>query len=200
MPRGTQVLATLCSVSDTGLSPSLECLPRTFLLLTYRSILQALQPHMIETIWFRLIPFRSPLLRESRLISLPAGTEMFHFPALAPTTLFYSGSGDGLFPSGFPIQKSPDHRILGSFPRLIAADHVFHRLLVPRHPPVALLILVFFKTFRYSTVNTCAISSLLPFLPYSIFNEHPKLLRYVFRLNLICSHIKRCDNYQIQTT
>ena len=109
------------------------------------------------------------------MISLPAGTEMFHFPALAPTTLFYSGSGDGLFPSGFPIQKSPDHRILGSFPRLIAADHVFHRLLVPRHPPVALLILVFFKTFQYSTVNTYAISSLLPFLPYSIFNEHPKL-------------------------
>ena len=37
--------------------------------------------------WFGLFPFRSPLLRESRLLSLPAGTEMFHFPALPPTTL-----------------------------------------------------------------------------------------------------------------
>jgi hypothetical protein len=33
------------------------------------------------------IPFRSPLLRESRLLSLPAGTEMFHFPALPPAAL-----------------------------------------------------------------------------------------------------------------
>ena len=29
---------------------------------------------------FRLFPFRSPLLRESRLFSLPRGTEMFQFP------------------------------------------------------------------------------------------------------------------------
>ena len=31
-----------------------------------------------------LIPFRSPLLWESRLISIPLGTEMFHFPRFAP--------------------------------------------------------------------------------------------------------------------
>ena len=31
-----------------------------------------------------LFPFRSPLLRESRLISFPVGTEMFHFPTFAP--------------------------------------------------------------------------------------------------------------------
>ena len=32
---------------------------------------------------FRLIPFRSPLLGESRLISFPPGTEMFQFPDLS---------------------------------------------------------------------------------------------------------------------
>ena len=32
---------------------------------------------------FGLFPFRSPLLRESLLISFPRGTEMFHFPRLA---------------------------------------------------------------------------------------------------------------------
>ncbi len=37
--------------------------------------------------WFSLIQFRSPLLPESRLFSLPAGTEMFHFPAFPPHTL-----------------------------------------------------------------------------------------------------------------
>src|SRR6201995_429412 len=36
---------------------------------------------------FGLFRFRSPLLAESRLLSLPAGTEMFHFPALPPPAL-----------------------------------------------------------------------------------------------------------------
>ena len=34
--------------------------------------------------WFRLFRFRSPLLSESRLFSLPSGTEMVHFPGFAP--------------------------------------------------------------------------------------------------------------------
>ena len=36
---------------------------------------------------FSLIRVRSPLLTESLLFSLPAGTEMFHFPAFPPRTL-----------------------------------------------------------------------------------------------------------------
>lgn len=36
---------------------------------------QALPP-----VRFRLFPFRSPLLRESLLLSFPRGTEMFQFP------------------------------------------------------------------------------------------------------------------------
>jgi hypothetical protein len=37
---------------------------------------------------FGLIPFRSPLLGESRLIYFPPGTEMFQFPGLPPTRLY----------------------------------------------------------------------------------------------------------------
>ena len=37
---------------------------------------------------FSLIHFRSPLLTESRLFSLPTGTEMFHFPAFPPHILY----------------------------------------------------------------------------------------------------------------
>ena len=33
---------------------------------------------------FRLFPFRSPLLRESLLLSFPPGTEMFQFPGCPP--------------------------------------------------------------------------------------------------------------------
>jgi hypothetical protein len=41
----------------------------------------------LTRIRFGLIRFRSPLLPESRLFSLPAGTEMFHFPAFPPHCL-----------------------------------------------------------------------------------------------------------------
>ena len=36
---------------------------------------------------FSLFRFRSPLLTESRLLSLPVGTEMFHFPTFPPHAL-----------------------------------------------------------------------------------------------------------------
>ena len=39
---------------------------------------------------------------------------------------------------GYPIRKSSDHSSVDSSPRHIAASHVLHRLLVPRHPPCAL--------------------------------------------------------------
>src|ERR1700742_171980 len=39
---------------------------------------------------------------------------------------------------GFPIRTSSDLSSVGSSPRLIAASHVLHRLLMPRHPPCAL--------------------------------------------------------------
>src|SRR5271168_848522 len=42
---------------------------------------------------------------------------------------------------GFPIRASTGQRLFSASPRLIAAVHVLHRLLVPRHPPCALTIL-----------------------------------------------------------
>ncbi len=41
----------------------------------------------IAPLRFRLIPFRSPLLRESLLFSSPRGTEMFQFPRFPPLAL-----------------------------------------------------------------------------------------------------------------
>src|SRR3970282_199689 len=48
---------------------------------------------------------------------------------------------------GFPIRKSPDQRMVSSFPGLIAAAHVLLRLLAPRHPPCALHLLTRKNTF-----------------------------------------------------
>ena len=41
------------------------------------------QPREDESPRFRLVRVRSPLLTESRLLSLPGGTEMFQFPPFA---------------------------------------------------------------------------------------------------------------------
>ena len=57
---------------------------------------------------FRLIPFRSPLLGESRLLSLPGGTKMFQFSPFAPPGLCVHPGGDPALPGpGFPIRASP---------------------------------------------------------------------------------------------
>jgi len=40
---------------------------------------------------------------------------------------------------GFPIRKSPDQSLVTDSPGLIAGSYVLHRLLVPRHPPCALI-------------------------------------------------------------
>ena len=45
------------------------------------------RPQSSKPDWFRLVRFRSPLLPESLLFSLPRGTEMVHFPRLALSAL-----------------------------------------------------------------------------------------------------------------
>ena len=45
------------------------------------------RPQRSKPLWFRLVRFRSPLLTESLLFSLPSGTEMVHFPELALSAL-----------------------------------------------------------------------------------------------------------------
>ena len=88
---------------------------------------------------FGLIPFRSPLLRKSLLLSFPRGTEMFQFPRFPPPGLCVQPGVTGHLPlPGFPIRRSTDRSLVGGSPWLIAATHVLHRHLAPRHPPLAL--------------------------------------------------------------
>ena len=47
---------------------------------------------------------------------------------------------------GFPIRRSRDQRLVSTSPGLIAAAHVLHRLLAPRHPPCALSLLILKNT------------------------------------------------------
>src|SRR6266536_1504292 len=86
-----------------------------------------------------------------------------------------SGVGDTtqLVP-GSPIQTPWDHSSVDSYPRPIAASHVLHRLLVPRHPPCALSNLttkMLASTVQFSTNTQPAIPP-----PH---NPHPSRCRIV---------------------
>src|SRR5271168_673557 len=68
---------------------------------------------------------------------------MFQFPSLPLHALFYSGVSTTALPVvGFPIRKSRGQRLVSTSPELIAAAHVLLRLLAPRHPPCALILLI----------------------------------------------------------
>ena len=70
------------SPSPTGLSPSLAPRSRGLRLASPDASVGPTTPGVRHP-RFGLRPFRSPLLRASRLISLPPGTEMFQFPGFA---------------------------------------------------------------------------------------------------------------------
>ena len=82
------------------------------------------------------VPFRSPLLRESRLMLLPRGTEMFQFPRCPPVTLCIRGAGhDARTSRGCPIRIRTALRSLAAPRPRFAALRVLLRPLTPRHPP-----------------------------------------------------------------
>jgi hypothetical protein len=63
---------------------------------------------------------------------------MVHFPEFAHTRLWIHRAVRGFYPRGFPHSEIPGSKPACGSPRLIAACHVLHRLLLPRHPPCAL--------------------------------------------------------------
>ena len=100
------------------------------------------------------------------MVSFPPGTEMFQFPGFALLTLcvqikstwFTRRSSEAIIePSrcarnrpasrnrrlsgGFPHSDIPGSKGALASPGLIAECHVLHRLLLPRHPPNALIAL-----------------------------------------------------------
>ncbi|KAH0993547.1 hypothetical protein GBA52_005030 [Prunus armeniaca] len=79
---------------------------------------------------FRLLPFRSPLLRESLLLSFPLATKMFQFARLSLACPWIKQQFERLTYSGISgstlIFNSPKHFV---------AYYALPRLWVPRYPP-----------------------------------------------------------------
>jgi len=73
-PALLRILIGFLKESHTGLSPSLMQLSRCFRFLDLLPCLSPTTPILPKQHRFGLFPFRSPLLRESRLFSSPMGT------------------------------------------------------------------------------------------------------------------------------
>ena len=88
---------------------------------------------------FRLFRFRSPLLSESLICFIFLQVlRCFSSLGLLPYPMYSDMDYLSFKRYGFPIRKSPDQSLLGGSPKLIAACHVLHRHLLPRHPSYAL--------------------------------------------------------------
>jgi hypothetical protein len=89
VPRGTQDPNQSPPPVSTGLSPALVARSNAFES-AGAPVMLVLQPRLdlYRSNWFGLVPVRSPLLRESRLISLRRATEMFQFAHGPPPCLW----------------------------------------------------------------------------------------------------------------
>ena len=128
-------------------------------------LLQALQPpcHRNGT-GLGYIRFRSPLLSESRFLSLPGGTEMVHFPPFACSRLCIQRDIHEFCSCGFPHSEISGLTPVCGSPKLIAACHVLHRLFLPRHPPCALssLFIEFTRTQNEPAANVLYFAVIYP--------------------------------------
>ena len=136
MSRGTLDPAMSTRLSLTGLSPSLAGFPKTVLL---NSLNQFRGPNpSMHARWFGLFRFRSPLLTESHVVFSSSGYLDVSVHRVPFLKLCIGLRILEVCSSGFPHSDISGSKDICSSPKLFAAYHVFHRLLVPRHPPYAL--------------------------------------------------------------
>ncbi len=93
----------------------------------------------ITYIRFRLLRFRSPLLSQSLDYFLfVLLLRCFSSQAFLHTDYWFIWGYKGITPCGFPHSEICGSRLFVSSPQHIADLHVLHRLLIPRHSPLAL--------------------------------------------------------------
>ena len=122
-------------LSLTGLSPSLAGFPKTVLLNLLNQLCGLNRDARIPVGLFR---FRSPLLTESHVVFSSSGYLDVSVHRVPLLTLCIGVRILEVCSSGFPHSEISGSKDICSSPKLFAAYHVFHRLLVPRHPPYAL--------------------------------------------------------------
>ncbi len=104
----------------------------------------------------------------------------FSSPRL-PLSPMYSAIDKSELPEmGFPIQKSSAQCLFSGSPKLIAANHVFHRHPTPRHPPSALysLAINFFHLYYFYRVFKAPLKLHYPVFSCQRTNGHMPRARY----------------------
>ena len=137
MSRGTLDPAQSLKLSCTGLSPSLAGFPKAIPLAILN--LKCSPNPWMHAPRFGLFRFRSPLLTESLVVFSSSGYLDVSVHRVPLHTLWIGVWMTEGSSAGFPHSDISGSMDICSSPKLFAAYHVFHRLLVPRHPPCALL-------------------------------------------------------------
>ena len=92
----------------------------------------------VHALRFGLFRVRSPLLTESHVVFSSSGYLDVSVHRVPFHSLWIGLWILEVFSSRFPHSDISGSQDICSSPKLFAAYHVFHRLLVPRHPPYAL--------------------------------------------------------------
>jgi hypothetical protein len=129
--RGTLDTAMLTRLSCTGLSPSLAGFPKTFPLDSLVNF--AVRTPTCTQVGLGSSAFARRYSQNHMLFSLPPATYRVPFLTLCIGVRILE-----VCSSRFPHSEISGSKDICSSPKLFAAYHVFHRLLVPRHPPYAL--------------------------------------------------------------
>ena len=93
----------------------------------------------VHALRFGLFPFRSPLLWKSHVVFSSSGYLDVSVHRVPFLKLCIGLRILEVCSSRFPHSEISGSKDICSSPKLFAAYHVFHRLLVPRHPPYALI-------------------------------------------------------------
>ena len=93
----------------------------------------------VHALRFGLFRVRSPLLTESHVVFSSSGYLDVSVHRVPFHTLWIGVWMTEVFSAGFPHSDISGSMDICSSPKLFAAYHVLHRLLVPRHPPCALI-------------------------------------------------------------
>ena len=136
--------------SPTGLSPSPAGFSKT-VPLSYGSLIAVLTPECSHP-GLGSFPFARRYLENRCFFLFLRLLRCFSSPGSPPCTM------DSCMDHTIARMRSPYSDISGSWlicssPELFAAYHVFRRLLVPRHPPCALLCLIISDSSMYSVTS-----------------------------------------------
>ena len=148
-------------VSCTRLSLSLAGFPKTFLLAS-NSLLQSITPERTRS-GLGSFPFARRYSGNRCFFLFLRVLRCFSSPGSLPCVMDWR-MDDWCCPAGFPHSEICGSSDICSFPQLIAAYHVFLRLLVPRHPPCALSCLTSHTAYSVTPYMLIASSFTLVFV------------------------------------